>query len=297
MNARSGESVTVQARAKINLYLHVLARRKDGYHELDSLFVFGELADVIQVKPARSLRFKSKGPFAERLPDDQDNLILRAAQLLADAVEVKPDAAITLTKNLPVAAGLGGGSAYAAATLRALAALWKIPPEAVDLTLLGLGIGADVPACLLSEPCYVGGIGERIDPVTDLPAFPTVLANPGMALPTVSVFGARKQKYSKRSRFRRMPTNIDELVSRLKNRRNDLQSPAIKLCPVIADMLQTIESTDGCRLARLSGSGASCFGIYREIAEAHQAAQILQRRGWWAEATMTASAERPWENL
>lgn len=297
MNAPPGEKVTVQARAKINLYLHVLARREDGYHELDSLFVFGELADVIEVKPGRSLRLKAKGPFAKELPVDKDNLVLRAARLLADAVETKPKAAITLTKNLPIAAGLGGGSADAAATLRALAALWQVPPEAVDLTLLGLGIGADVPACLLSEPCYVGGIGERIAPVAELPSFPMVLANPGIALPTVSVFGARKQEFSKRSRFRRMPINTDELVVRLKNRRNDLQAPAIELCPAIADMLQAIEATEGCRLARLSGSGASCFGIYRDLADAEDAAALLKRRGWWAEATITASAARPWENL
>jgi len=297
MIAQSGEVVTVQARAKVNLYLHVLGRRKDGYHELDSLFVFGEIADVVQVRPARSLRLKTKGPFAKALPESKDNLILRAAKLLADAVEIKPKAEITLTKNLPIAAGLGGGSADAAAALRALAAFWEIPPDSVDLTLLGLGLGADIPACLLSEPCFVGGVGELIEPAPDFPSVPILLVNPGDALATASVFAARKQKFSKKSRFASMPDSVVGLVSVLEARRNDLEEPAMSLCPAVGEVLQAIRATDGCRLARMSGSGATCFGLYRDVLEAEEAAKSLRRRGWWSEATVTASAERPWADV
>jgi 4-diphosphocytidyl-2-C-methyl-D-erythritol kinase len=289
--------VTAQARAKINLYLHVLGRRKDGYHELDSLFVFADIADVVEIRPAKSLRLKLKGPFAKDLPVKDDNLILRAARLLSDAVEIKPQAAITLTKNLPIAAGLGGGSADAAAVFRALVRFWEIPQKAVDLTLLGLGLGADVPACLLSEPCFVGGIGELIEPSPKLPALPMILVNPGIALATASVFSARNQRFSKSARFSSAPGTLKELFSALQRRRNDLEKPAVALCPAVADVLKAIEATEGCRLARMSGSGATCFGLYDDMATAEQAASVLRRRGWWVEATVTASADNPWADV
>ncbi|MBO42530.1 MAG: 4-(cytidine 5'-diphospho)-2-C-methyl-D-erythritol kinase [Rhodospirillaceae bacterium] len=297
MTVRTGDAVTVKARAKINLYLHVLGRREDGYHELDSLFVFGEIADLIDVRPSRSLRLEVKGKFGEALPERNDNLIVRAARLLADAVQIKPNAEITLTKNLPVAAGLGGGSADAAAALRALAVFWEIPPDSVDLTLLGLGLGADIPACLLSEPCFVGGVGELVEPVPDFPSVPILLVNPGEALATASVFAGTKQKFSKRSRFETIPDSVDGLVSTLNSRRNDLEGPAIELCPLVAEVLQAIRATDGCRLARMSGSGATCFGLYGDVIEAREAAKSLRCRGWWSEATVTASAQRPWADI
>ena len=297
MTARADDTIRVYARAKINLYLHVLNRREDGYHELDSLFVFGDLADVIAVTPARSLRLEIRGPFAGKLSDKEENSVLRAARLLADAVQIRPQTKITLTKNLPIAAGLGGGSADAAAVLRALAELWRISPSAVDLTLLGLGIGSDVPACLLSEPCYVSGIGEQIEPIPALPALPLLLVNPGVELATSSVFRTFGTKFSETARFPEVPTTIPNLISLLQTRHNDLQRPAIEQCSGIAEILQVISETEGCLLARLSGSGATCFGIYGNIVEAKQAAALLKKRGWWAEATITAKAERPWEDL
>ena len=297
MTARADETIRVYARAKINLYLHVLNRREDGYHELDSLFVFGDLADVIAVTPARSLSLEIRGPFAGKLSAKDENSVLRAARLLADAVQIRPQTKITLTKNLPIAAGLGGGSADAAAVLRALAELWRISPSAVDLTLLGLGIGSDVPACLLSEPCYVGGIGEQIEPIPALPALPLLLVNPGVELATSSVFRTFGTKFSETARFPEVPTTIPNLISLLQTRHNDLQRPAIEQCSGIAEILHVINETEGCLLARLSGSGATCFGIYENIVEAKQAAASLKKRGWWAEATMTAKAERPWEDF
>lgn len=297
MSTCASDTIRVYARAKINLYLHVLNRREDGYHELDSLFVFGDFADVIAVTPARSLSLEIQGPFAEKLSTKEDNSVLRAARLLADAVQIRPQTKITLTKNLPIAAGLGGGSADAAAVLRALAELWQISPSAVDLTLLGLGIGSDVPACLLSEPCYVGGIGEQVEPIPGLPAFPLLLVNPGVELATRSIFGTFGKEFSEAARFPKIPSTISELVSLLKTRHNDLQRPAIKKCSAVAEIIHAIDETDGCLLARLSGSGATCFGIYGNIVKAKQAAALLKKRGWWAEATMTAKAERPWEDL
>jgi len=297
MTIQTGDVVTVKARAKVNLYLHVLGRRKDGYHELDSLFVFCEIADLIEVRPAQSLRLKVKGPFARALPESKDNLIIRAGNLLSDALQIKPKAEITLTKKLPIAAGLGGGSADAAAALRALAAFWEVPSDSVDLTLLGLGLGADIPACLLSEPCFVGGVGELIDRAPDFPSVPILLVNPGDALATASVFAARKQKFSNKSSFGTMPGSIDSLVSNLETCRNDLEGPAIDLCPAVAEVLQAIRATNGCRLARMSGSGATCFGLYSDIVDAEEAAKYLRCRGWWSEATVMASAERPWADV
>jgi 4-diphosphocytidyl-2-C-methyl-D-erythritol kinase len=285
------EAVTVRARAKVNLYLHVLGRREDGYHEIDSLFVFTDLADVVEVRPAKSLRLRAIGPFAKGLPPNKDNLMLRAARLLADAAEVRPGASVTLTKNLPIAAGLGGGSADAAAMLRALMKLWRIPIGAVDLPLLGLGLGADIPTCLLSAPCFVGGVGELIERAPALPPMHIVLVNPGVELSTASVFTARKQVYSKKARFTAAPRTLRRLVALLENRCNDLEPSAIKLCPVIADVLDALRRTEGCALARMSGRGASGFGLYEEAGAAALAAGKLRARGWWAETAELDSAE------
>lgn len=278
------------ARAKINLYLHVLGRRPDGFHLLDSLVVFAEAGDEVVVAPSDRLSLEIVGPFAGNLAPDDDNLVLRAARSLRDLAGVTTGAAIVLTKNLPVASGIGGGSADAAATLRALMALWQVTPERAALERLALSLGADVPVCLAGRPSFMGGIGEEIAPVGTLPAAHLLLVNPGIATPTPAVFKARQGGFSPAGRWAAPPADAKALAAALKERGNDLTEAAITVTPAIRGVLDAIAGTADCLLARLSGSGATCFGIYAEAAQAEAArrAVLAADPGWWAVAAPIA---------
>lgn len=275
--------VSVAAPAKLNLYLHVVGRRDDGYHLLDSLFAFVSISDVVEVQPDARLSLKVKGRFARELSHGADNLVLRAARTLATANGVTEGARITLTKNLPVASGIGGGSSDAAATLRALRTLWRLRTTPARLRTLAASLGADVPACVGATPCFVGGIGETVTPAPRLPRAGIVLVNPGVPLPTPSVFKARSGSFSRPARFTATPKDAAKLASLLAKRNNDLTDAARRLVPAIDDVLAELRGSPGCLLARLSGSGATCFGIYRDETTAQAAAaQIaLARPGWW----------------
>jgi 4-diphosphocytidyl-2-C-methyl-D-erythritol kinase len=282
------------ASAKINLYLHVVGKRADGYHLLESLIVFARYGDIITVAPSPKFSLEIEGPFAGKLAADEDNLVLRAARGLAKLLGVKRGAAITLTKNLPVASGIGGGSADAAATIKALQWLWnKREFDWKPLAEFALTLGADVPVCFFNRTSYVSGIGEQVKFGGELPAADLLLVNPGMATPTPAVFKARTAAFSKSDPWETPLLQADkamtaqDLVKLLKTRRNDLTEPAIKVAPVISDVLQAIEKTRGCLLARLSGSGATCFGIYADTkaAEAAKAAILKAHPNWWAIAT------------
>ena len=279
------------ARAKINLYLHVVGRRPDGFHLLDSLVVFAEAGDEIDVAPADDLSLTIVGPFAGRLTADEDNLVLRAARGLRDLAGIAAGAAITLTKNLPVASGIGGGSADAAATLAALMALWKTAPDRAALDRLALSLGADVPVCLAAKASFMGGIGEEIVPVGALPAAHLLLVNPGIATPTPAVFKARTGGFSAAGRWASPPSDVKALAAALRARGNDLTEAAITVTPAISDVLAAIARTEHCLLARLSGSGATCFGIYAGAAEAEAArrAILATNPGWWAVAAPIAA--------
>lgn len=286
MNAATDSRIAVDAPAKVNLYLHVVGRRPDGYHLLDTLMVFTEFGDRIAVEPADVLCLEANGPFADRLPDDaDDNLVMRAARALADAAGVAPRARIRLTKNLPVSAGLGSGSSDAAATLKALSRLWRIPEGKVDLPALALALGADVPACLRAESIFVGGIGEELTPAPRLPEVDILLVNPGVQLVTGSVFKARRGGFSPEARFADAPQNVRELAGILEDRSNDLAEPATRLLPVVSEMLHAIEAAPGCRLARMTGSGATCFGLFDDAGTAVQAREKLRSRDWWCAVT------------
>ncbi len=297
----AGAAIRVTARAKINLYLQVTGRRADGYHELDSLVAFADLGDSVEAAPAADLSLVIEGPFAAGLSDGTDNLVLRAATALRDALAAKGvrvgGARLRLTKNLPVASGIGGGSADAAAALRALRTLWKPLPGLVDLAALGLGLGADLPVCLASGPRFVGGIGERLDPVPGLPAAWLLLVNPRVALPTPAVFAARQGSFSLPARWSDATPDLAALVRRLMGCRNDLTAPARSIAPAIGEVLEAIEALPGVRLARLSGSGATCFGIFATAAEAAAGRAEIARRhpAWWCAAApmLTADAEPP----
>ena len=278
--------VTRCAWAKVNLYLHITGRRPDGFHELDSLVVFAGIGDRLTFAPADDLSFEVQGAFASAVPSGDDNLVLRAAQGLAERLDHRLGASIRLEKSLPVAAGLGGGSADAAACLHALSMLWGRPLAFGEEMSLGLRLGADVPVCLLGRPAFVGGIGERLERAPPLPAVWLVLANPGVPLPTSEVFQAHKGNFSPAAAWREVAPDARALARMLSARRNDLEAPARMLAPEIDHVLGSLEGEPDCLLARLSGSGATCFGLFAKRDEATEAAGRLSERapGWWVAA-------------
>ena len=276
-----------RALAKLNLYLHVVGRRADGYHLLDSLVAFAEVGDEIVAEAAPALSLKLAGPYAAALGEAPSaNLVWRAAEGLAAQAKREAAAALTLVKNLPVASGIGGGSSDAAATLRALASLWQIAIGEDELAALGARLGADVPVCLLGRAAWLGGVGERVAPAPALPQCAVLLANPGVALATPEVFAARRGAFSAPARFDATPSDARGLAALLAERRNDLSDAAVALCPVIADVLARLALLPGALLARMSGSGATCFALFATLEEAEAAALEVraERGGWWIAA-------------
>lgn len=264
------------APAKVNLTLHVTGQRADGYHLLDSLVVFANVGDRITALPADKLSLTIDGPRTAGLAADADNLVLRAARLMGGR-----GAALRLTKHLPVSSGIGGGSADAAATMRALARLWQVPlpgPQAAA------GLGSDVPVCLLGQSCRMSGVGEQIEPLATLPPVWLVLANPGVPLSTPSVFAALTER-----RGAPMPqslprfASVADLAGFLSLQRNDLEPAARSLAPVIGTVLTALAAQEGCLLARMSGSGATCFGLFASATAADAAASGLGQAHprWW----------------
>lgn len=270
-----------RAPAKINLYLHITGRRPDAYHVLDSLVVFADIADRLCVREAAELELAMSGPFAAGLPAGADNLVVRAARALATAVGVRGGAALSLAKMLPHSAGIGGGSADAGATLRLLRRFWRVPQGTVELLPLAASLGADVPACLGSVPARTSGAGEVLAPAPLLPAFGLCLVNPGVQLPTRDVFAAWNGEFSKPARLPQVFADAAALAASLAGLRNDLEVPATRLCSSIATVLKVLSAEPGCLLARLSGSGATCFGLFPDAATARRAAERISRADWW----------------
>ncbi|HET7882614.1 MAG TPA: 4-(cytidine 5'-diphospho)-2-C-methyl-D-erythritol kinase [Acetobacteraceae bacterium] len=273
--------LTEPAPAKINLYLHVTGRRDDGYHLLDSLVVFASAADSLTVAAADALHLTVSGPFAAGLASEPDNLVLRAARALAAECGVTSGGQLVLEKNLPVASGIGGGSADAAATLRLLCRLWGVTPPPRTLAAVAAGLGADVPVCLAGRNARMGGIGERLDPAPRLPPCGIVLANPGMGVATAAVFRARTGPWSQVPELPSAWESAPAMAADLARLGNDLQPAAIGLCPVIDDLLGALEETQDCLLARMSGSGATCFGLYPDTTAATRAAARLRHKVAW----------------
>ena len=275
------------APAKVNLYLHLLGRRPDGYHLLDSLVAFADIGDRITASPAATLSLEISGPEAAGLVNlGHENLVLRAARLLADQAGMARGAAFYLEKYLPIAAGIGGGSSDAAAALRVLTRLWQLSISEEALRCLGARLGADVPACLYGHAAWVGGIGERIEPAPDLPDAGILLANPRKDLPTAAVFATRKGPFGADGRFAPMPDDAIELARALAPRRNDLTSAAIELVPEIGAVLARLERLPGALIARMSGSGATCFALFPDRGAAEEAHMVLAAAEpeWWCAA-------------
>lgn len=270
------------ARAKINLDLRICHRREDGYHDLDSLVVFTDFGDQLRFNEADQLILSIEGPFADALFPEQDNLILRAAKLLASLCERSPNVHITLDKRLPLASGIGGGSADAAATLRGLVQFWGLPMTMAGLSTIAPDLGADVPVCLGSRPVLMTGIGDRLTPL-DLPApLPILLVNPGEPVATGVVFDDLSQMSGARPETFRCQ-DVDALMGYLAGSVNDLEAPARRVAPIIDNVLEALSEQIGCKLARMSGSGATCFGLFSNHQDLDDATKHLKENfpGWW----------------
>ena len=285
-----------QAPAKVNLTLRILGRRADDYHELESLVVFARLGDRLTLSPDGALGLDIDGPTAAAAGDIADNLVLRAANALMALTEDLRPGRFGLTKHLPVAAGLGGGSADAAAALRLLARLNELAQQDPRLEEAARQTGADVPVCLQPRGRLMRGIGEILSAPLDLPALAAVLVNPGVAVPTKDVFaklGLRSGETcgSADEVDPRRLQDRDALMAYLRAHPNDLERPAVALQPVIAQVLAVLADQKGCALARMSGSGATCFGLFGSDAEAAAAARALasSRPAWWVVATVLSS--------
>ncbi len=280
------------APAKVNLYLHIIGRRGDGYHLLDSLAVFPDIGDRLHARPASALSLDLTGPFAADLAGGEDNggednLVLAAARALAASARDVPGAALTLEKRLPVASGIGGGSADAAAALRLLTRLWRV--EGCDLAAIAARLGADVPVCLFARPARMTGIGTDLAPRPRLPEAGILLCHPGIALPTKEVFARRDGAFSEAPPLPAGWNDAAAMAADLAGLGNDLEAPAIALRPQVGDALAALRALPGVLLARMSGSGATCFALFAGASEAETAARHLPP-AWWVKAGSLAAA-------
>jgi 4-diphosphocytidyl-2-C-methyl-D-erythritol kinase len=288
-------SLTVAAPGKINLALHVVGRREDGYHLLETLTVFTRFGDRLTVENAEADTFVTSGPFGDDVPLGEDNLVIAARERLRVAFPLAecPPAAIELVKNVPVASGLGGGSSDAAATLVALSSLWELSTTKRELARLCPALGADVPMCLTAKPLLATGIGEQIAKIPGFPPLNLVLVNPGVPVGTANVF--RALSTFEHPGLPPLPAELTlaRLVEWLNLTRNDLQPTAIDIAPEIDDALTELAMA-GALVTRMSGSGATCFGLFETAAQAKGAARHIERQrpGWFVVATESEGAEK-----
>ncbi|MBU6458258.1 MAG: 4-(cytidine 5'-diphospho)-2-C-methyl-D-erythritol kinase [Bradyrhizobium sp.] len=283
-------------RAKVNLTLRVVGRRVDGYHDLESVVAFADCADRLALVPGAELGLTTTGPLAQACGDISDNLVLKAARLLGERVPDLKCGEFTLDKILPVAAGIGGGSADAAAALRLLALLNGLALDDARLAEVARWTGADVPVCLASRACVMTGVGATLQPLS-LPLLPCVMVNPRVPLPTRDVFdalglrngellvGATDILLQDRS-WPKAGASIAEWIDAFEEVGNDLEKPAMCIQPVIGEVLSVLGAAGGARLARMSGSGATCFAIFENGADTQAAAEKIRRDhpGWWVHA-------------
>jgi len=283
------------ARAKVNLTLRVVGRRVDGYHELESVVVFADCADRLSLVPGAKLDLKTTGPLAEACGETADNLVLKAARLLGERVPDLTLGEFTLDKVLPVAAGIGGGSADAAAALRLLARANGLAGGDVNLIEVAKLTGADVPVCLSSQACVMTGVGETLLPLS-VPKMPCVLVNPRVPVATKDVFAALGLRSGEllvgvadvlqAAAWPEAGASLEDWVEALAAGSNDLEAPATRIQPVIGEVLSALNATNGAWLARMSGSGATCFAIFENTADAQRASQKIQldHPQWWVHA-------------
>src|ERR1700735_4443048 len=284
-----------EGRAKVNLTLRVGGRRVDGYHQLESVVAFADAADRLSLSPGSAFDLTMSGPLAEACGETADNLVLKAAHLLGDRVPGLKTGRFTLDKVLPVAAGIGGGSADAAAALRLLAQANGLTVGDARLIEVAQLTGADVPVCLASRACVMTGVGEALLPL-NLPKMPCVLVNPCVGVATKDVFEALGLRHGEllvgasdvllQDLWPEPGASLEDLVEALAAGSNDLEAPAIRIEPLIGKVISALSTTNGAWLTRMSGSGATCFAIYENTAEAQRAAEKirLDHPTWWVHA-------------
>jgi 4-diphosphocytidyl-2-C-methyl-D-erythritol kinase len=283
-------SICEAARAKVNLTLHIKGKRRNGYHELESLVVFADVSDELVFTPASKDRLSLEGPFAGLV--DGENLVLKAKRAFASWLGVTVSGDFRLKKNIPVAAGLGGGSSDAAAAIRALLKVYDKDENAKTFIRQSAAIGADVPVCLQNSAAWMCGLGERVTPVSGLTPLPALLVNPRIKLSTAAVFKTLNAKPLQPEEAGPPPSfpgwsNPREAAVWLNEGRNDLELPAIALEPAVKKVLDALGHLDGCMLSRLSGSGPTCFGIFLSQNAAAEAENEMRRSypNWWVQAT------------
>ena len=293
------ERVALPAPAKVNLALHVTGRRADGLHELDTLAVFADIGDRVEIEEADELTLSVTGPFAPHAPGDSTDLAWRAAVAFFEHAGRKPTAAIRVEKNIPAGAGLGGGSADAAAVLRGLNYSWRpdLPPSEVaalsqklgegELAAIAQSLGADIPMCLHRFALRARGTGERIERIHGWSPLPLLLVWPGRTVSTAAVFGALHRRENPPLPASHVAWGPVEMADLLAAYRNDLEEPALAIEPEIGEALMALRAADDCLLARMSGSGSACFGLFPTLDAAEQAASSLkvQKPAWWIAAT------------
>ncbi len=280
---RNADPMIVEpAPAKLNLALHVRARRADGYHDLETLFAFVADGDTVTLTPAAHDGFTITGPFAAGLSGEGDNLVTRARDAFRTTFGSGDRFAILLDKHLPVASGIGGGSADAAATLRGMARLYGAALDDPALMAIADRLGSDVPACLVGRTMIGRGRGERLTPI-DAPTLPVLLVNPGVAVSTAQVFAGW-------DRIDRGPIAEGDALTIALAGRNDLEPPARALAPAIDTVLALLNAAPGVSLARMSGSGATCFALFDSAAARTDAAATIRtaQPGWWCLETNLA---------
>lgn len=291
-------AVRIVAPAKINLYLHILGKRTDGLHSIESLAAFTEFGDTLEIAKADTLTLQVAGPFADALSIAQDqNLVMQAAATLRLRSGCNEGARIVLHKQLPIGAGLGGGSSDAAAVLLGLYRFWKIGYERDEehmLAPLARKLGSDVPVCLTRQAAIMRGAGEQVTSIPNFPEIAVVLVNPMHQLLTADVYKKFSGPFSAASHAPIHAASLQDLVKMLREKRNDLQPPAVALLPEINNVLAAIQATHGCLMTRMSGSGPTCFGLYADMADAQKAAVRLQDTytSWWCVATHLSD----WQN-
>lgn len=284
--------LSIFAPAKVNLYLHVTERREDGYHNLDSLVVFADIGDQLTIEPATDFSFYIDGPYADSFDHkgkdsspNSSNLVVRAAWAMAQLYKKTLPYKMTLTKNLPLSSGLGGGSADAAACLWGLAKLWNIKHGEAQHKLMR-DLGSDIPVCYACQPAHIGGTGDILTDYDTLPDMPAILVNPNLPLLTANVFNRLSEDAHRDHAPPGKPiADYQDLISTLKARHNSLLHPALLLQPDIETVIAAIAEAHGCLLSRMSGSGASCFGLFENFGDAQGAANDIQNMHpeWWVQ--------------
>lgn len=282
-----------RAPAKINLTLHVVGRRADGYHELESLVAFSRSGDRLSLIPGEEFKLSIEGPTAQASGELAKNLVVKAVRNIAEQVEGLRLGAFHLVKNLPVAAGIGGGSSDAAAALRLVARANDLPLDDPRLLSAAQATGADVPVCLAARARMMAGIGERLGPILELPPLPALIVNPRQPLETKAVFACMKIAPGDSAGFGGHPqiasgVDYETLIAALRKSRNDMEDAACVLAPIIGDVLAILAAAPGCRLTRMSGSGATCFAIFTDCRAVSRAKKAIvgAHPDWWLKSTI-----------